>query len=153
MNPAHAFETLHLRMLDVGHLRAASAVLDWDQEVNMPPAGAPARGRQLATLNAHAHALFAASETGNLINDALAARDHLGPDRQALLDENAYDYNRAVRIPETFVRRFSEARSAAYQAWLDARRLSDFLAFLPHLEALVVLNREKAALLGYIDTP
>lgn len=153
MNPAHAFETLHLRMLDVGHLRAASAVLDWDQEVNMPSAGAPARGRQLATLNAHAHALFAASETGNLINDALAARDHLGPDRQALLDEIAYDYNRAVRIPETFVRRFSEARSAAYQAWLDARRLSDFLAFLPHLEALVVLNREKAALLGYIDTP
>ena len=153
MSPVSAFEELYARMLDIGNLRAASAVLDWDQEVNMPPAGGPARGRQLATLNAHAHVLFTAAETGDLIGCAEAARDSLDADQKALLDEIAYDYSRAVRIPETFVRRFSEARSAAYQVWLDARSRSDFSAFLPHLNGLVVLNRERAALLGYADTP
>lgn len=153
MNQSSSFEALCERMLDVGNLRAAAAVLEWDQEVNMPPAGGPARGRQLATLNAHAHALFTAPVTADLLHAAQDARAGLNPHQCALLDEIAYDHGRAVRIPEAFVRRFAEARTAAYQAWLLARRRSDFGMFLPHLETLTGLCREKAEYLGYADTP
>ena len=51
------------------------------------------------------------------------------------------------------MRRFSEARTAAYQAWLEARSRSEFRLFLPCLETLVGLCREKAECLGYADTP
>lgn len=153
MKASSAFETLCSRMRDVGNLRMASAVLEWDQEVCMPPKGAAARGRQLATLNAHAHTLFTAAEMGTLIQEAQEHGDALTTDEQSLLGEIAYDYERAARIPESLIRRFSEARSAAYHAWLSARKQSDFAAFLPHLETLVALSKEEAECLGYQETP
>lgn len=152
MTHPSAFEELDARMRDVGNLRAAAAVLEWDQEVYMPSAGAAARGRQLATLNAHAHDLFAASEVGDLISRARETGD-LTSDQSNLLDEIAYDYNREVRIPADFVRRFSEARSAAYQSWITARGRSDFALFLQPLETLIGLCREKAEYLGYEASP
>jgi carboxypeptidase Taq len=146
------FEELHTRRLDVGNLHAAAAELEWDQEVYVPSAGGPARGRQLATLNAQAHALFAAPEVADLLGHT---REQAGltPDQAAMLEEIAYDYARASRIPGSLIRRFSKARSAAYQAWLEARGRSDFALFLPHLKALIELCREKAECLGYEDTP
>jgi len=153
MTVSSTYDVLRARMSDVCNLHAAAAVLEWDQEVYMPPSGGPARGRQLATLHAHAHTLFASPETGDLINALRERCDALEPDQQALLNEIAYDYDRAVRIPEGLVRRFSEARTAAYQAWLEARSRSEFRLFLPCLETLVGLCREKAECLGYADTP
>ena len=35
---------------EVSDLSHAAAVLEWDQQVNMPPEGGDARGQQLATL-------------------------------------------------------------------------------------------------------
>ena len=153
MKNTTAFQSLRERMLDVGNLRAASALLEWDQEVCMPPKGARARARQLATLNAQAHALFTASDMGVLIARAREKAAGLGSDEQALFKEVAYDYERAVRIPEGFVRRHAEARSAAYHAWLKARKQADFALFLPHLETLIDLAREQADYLGYEDAP
>ena len=49
-------------------LQGAAAVLQWDQEVYMPPKGAEARGEQLATLQALAHRLFASDETARLLH-------------------------------------------------------------------------------------
>jgi carboxypeptidase Taq len=42
-------------MAEVADLNTAAAVLDWDQQVNMPPGGMEARGNQLATLGKLAH--------------------------------------------------------------------------------------------------
>ena len=42
-------------MAEVSDLKRAAAVLEWDQQVNMPPGGAEARGNQLATLLQLAH--------------------------------------------------------------------------------------------------
>ncbi len=153
MKSSAVYERLQTRLRDVTNLRAAAAVLEWDQEVNMPPKGTDARGRQLGTLNAHAHTLFTCEETGDLISQAGEDAEHLDPDARSLVNEAAYDYDRARRIPEVFVRRFSEARSRAYQAWLEARKRSDFALFLPHLETIVRLCREEAEYLGYRENP
>ena len=119
----------------------------------MPPKGAPARGRQLATLSALAHERFTDPKTGTLLDRVRDGWDGLTGDQQALLREVDYEYQRAIRIPESFMRRFAEARSAAYNVWLDARRQSDFSLFLPHLETLIALSREKAECLGYEESP
>lgn len=147
------YDQLLLRIRDVLNLRAAAALLEWDQEVCMPPKGAPARGRQLATLHAHAHALLTKPKTRAMIEAALQDIKNLPEDSQLLLREIAYDHERAIRIPERLIRRMTEAKSAAYHAWLEARSTSNFTVFLPHLELLVDLSREEADCLGYEESP
>ena len=51
----------------------AAAVLGWDQEVYMPPKGYPYRGRQLATLAAHAHELVTSEAYGDVLERLSAA--------------------------------------------------------------------------------
>ncbi|HDP35054.1 MAG TPA: carboxypeptidase M32 [Candidatus Hydrogenedentes bacterium] len=153
MENTGAFSRLRDRLRDVHNLRMAAAVLNWDMEVCMPPKGAAARGGQLATLAALAHERFTHPETGTLIRQAQDNQDTLADDERAALREVDYDYRRAARIPENFVRRFAQTRSAAYHAWLDARKQSDFAVFQTHLQKLVTLARELADYLGYEDTP
>lgn len=154
-NPAAGkpeIETLRARLGEVYDLRSAQALLSWDQEVYMPPKAAAGRGRQLATLSALAHRQFTSPEMGRCI-DACEPLGGLSPCERALVSEARYDYERARKIPEAFVERFAEEQSRAYQAWIGARAEADFAAFLPHLDSLVALSREKAEYLGYTQSP
>ena len=54
------FNELKTRLIEINDLNAASAVLGWDQMTYMPPGGAPARARQLATLQKLAHEMLIA---------------------------------------------------------------------------------------------
>ncbi len=38
------------RLLEINDLNSAANLLEWDQSTYMPPGGAPARARQMATL-------------------------------------------------------------------------------------------------------
>jgi carboxypeptidase Taq len=153
MATENLLETFRARLGEVMDLRAAAAVLQWDMEVCMPPKGAPARGRQLATLSALAHRLFTADEMGRLLEDLRDSRESLTLDQAKLVEETAYDYERARQLPETFVERFSEEQSRAYEVWTKARAASDFEQFRPNLETMVDLLRQKAEYHGYADTP
>ena len=42
-------------LTEIADLEAASALMGWDQQVNMPPGGAEARGNQLATVQKLIH--------------------------------------------------------------------------------------------------
>ncbi len=146
-------QDLRARYGEYADLKASLAVLSWDQEVYMPPKGAAARGQQLATLSGLAHRLLTAPEMGALLHELDEQRDRLAPDERAFVAEALYDYTRAKQLPESFVRRFAEEQSKAYEAWTHARRASDFAAFRPHLETMVDLLRQKADYHGYADTP
>jgi carboxypeptidase Taq len=54
------------KLADIQH---AMAVLQWDQEVNMPHKGAAHRGSQLATLSVVAHEWATDSGYGALLED------------------------------------------------------------------------------------
>jgi len=56
------------RLMVVNDLRSA-ALLSWDQTSYMPPGGAVARGRQMATLGRLAHEKFTNPAIGKLLND------------------------------------------------------------------------------------
>ena len=49
---------LKTRLAEVDDLSSAAALLAWDQQTHMPPGGAEARGRQMATLQRLAHEKF-----------------------------------------------------------------------------------------------
>lgn len=137
---------------EVLDIRAAIALLEWDQETYMPPKGAEARGRQLATLSALAHRLFTAPELGRLL-DSLKGEKSLDPDQKRTIDETRYDYDRATRLPESFVQELAKEQSKGFNAWVEARKQSDFGLFMPQLARLVDLLRKMADYLGYEDTP
>ncbi len=145
-----AFNTQMGEVIDV---HAAMSVLHWDQEVFMPPKGAGARGRQLATLAALSHRLFTAESLGERLNYLNVNKKELTEDQAIQVSESLYDYEQAQKLPEAFVEQFAQEQSKAYEAWIQARKDSDFKQFAPHLEILVDLLRQKAEYMGYDGSP
>ena len=149
MNVTSGLRALREYLGQVEDLDAAAALLEWDQETCMPPKGAEARGLQLATVKGLSHRIFTARKLGSLLARLQDVREQLDPDDAKLVDETLYDYERARRLPESFVKEFAEEQSKAFHTWLKARKQSDFALFRPHLEKLVGLSRHRADLLGY----
>lgn len=144
-------ERLKKRLGEVCDIRAATALLEWDQETYMPPNGATARGLQIATLSALSHRLFVDREVERLLHDLSAAS--LPGEDALLVRETLHDYEVATKLPEAFVETFAQEQSRAFHAWVKARQESDFDAFAPHLDRLATLSREKADRLGYEGSP
>ena len=65
-NKYEAYVALMQKIADVQY---SSAVLQWDQEVYMPPKGAHYRARQLSTLAGYAHELATDNKLGGLLED------------------------------------------------------------------------------------
>lgn len=130
----------------------AAAVLGWDQEVFMPPKGFGFRGRQLATLTAHAHELLTAAPFGELLQELCSAND-LIEDESANVRLSYEDYQKNTKLSASFVEKLSEQTSKCYAAWIDARRKNDFNIFQPSLQEMIVLKRQQADLYGYAEHP
>jgi carboxypeptidase Taq len=130
------------RLAEVRDLRAAAAVLHWDQATYMPPGGAPARGRQLATLRRLAQEKFTDPEVGRLLDtlEPWAADQDPDGDDARLVRVTKWDYDRSVRIPADLVAEMSQHGAAAYQAWTVARPANDFAAVQPFLEKSLDLS-------------
>ena len=150
--PSEDYLALQERMGQVKDLHSALGLLSWDQEIYMPPKAAPARGQQLATLAATAHRMFTDTEVGELLK-RLGAETSLSPDESKLVEETRYDYDRATRLPEAFVQKFTEECSKAYEAWVRAKDENDFEVFRPNLESIVDLSKQKADLMVYEGSP
>ena len=54
----------------------------------------------------------------------------------------------AIATPQNLVSRLAKATARAEVKWVEAKQKSDFALFAPHLEEVVNLLRDKAALLG-----
>ena len=90
-------------MAEVADLNAAAAVLGWDQQVNMPPGGAEARGNQLATLGKLSHQMFISDEVGKLLDELHSEGAALSADDEAMVRVAKRDYDKATRVPSSFV--------------------------------------------------
>ncbi|MGN6435653.1 MAG: carboxypeptidase M32 [Agriterribacter sp.] len=140
----------HMRR--IADVRYANAVLQWDQETYLPPKGAALRGQQMATLSEIAHDLFADASLGDLLNE-LSGSEELTAEEQKNVALTLEDYNKNKKYSAAFVRKMSEATSAAYHAWIDARKQNSFKVFEKELDHLVSLKKEEAEILGYKAHP
>lgn len=141
-----ALAELKARLVEISDLASAARLLQWDQATYMPPAGAPARARQKARLQAIAHERAVDPAIGRLLDalEPVAATADPDDDDARLVVLTRRDYERAVRVPTDYVRRSAEAASASYQAWTSARPANDFAAMRPHLEVRLALACEYA---------
>jgi carboxypeptidase Taq len=148
-------DELKARLALVDDLEQAAALLEWDQQTQMPPAGAPARAEHLATLHRLAHEKFTADEVGRLLDDL--GRHYAGApaedDAAALVRAAARRYRRKQQIPAVLVEEQAKVTSLAQQAWARARAENDFGQFVPHLERVYALKRREAACFPEVAEP
>lgn len=140
---------------EVSDIGRAAAVLGWDQQVNMPPGGAAARGQQLATLGKIAQEKFISDEVGRLIEDLKTEFAGADPasDEAAMVRVAARNYDKAKRVPPEFVAEQAVVSSKAFEAWVEARGKSDFSIFQPHLEKVVELVKKYVSFFPPADHP
>jgi len=159
LHPAPPTSTAERRLYElwaeIRDLEAAGELLDWDEEIHVPPTGHEARGRLSATLAGLRHRKLLAPELAECL-DACADADG-DPETGEVLAAQARvarrEVDRATRIPETLVRAISETRTAATHAWRRARRKRDFALLAAPLERLVALKRQEAAAVAGADGP
>lgn len=138
---------------EVSDLNRAASVLGWDQQVNMPPMGAEARGQQLATLGKIAQEKFTADEVGQLLEDLKKEYTDPNTDEGAMIRVAARNYEKAKRVPASFVAEQAVAAAKAFEAWVEAKKKSDFKIFLPFLEKNVELVKKYISFFPPADHP
>jgi carboxypeptidase Taq len=122
-------------LADLGHV---GQVLSWDQQVMMPPLGAPARGEAMGTVERLAHDRLVDPELGVLLDAA-------GPDEADIVRVVRRDRDVATRVPADLAVEMTRAGAEGLDAWLKAREANDFAMFEPALKRNIDLAREYAA--------
>lgn len=135
-------------LAEVFDINAAIALLDWDEQCYMPQAGAEGRGNQQASLNRIAHVRFTSDEVGQLLADLKPYAAQLDPDSDdaRLIKVTKRRFEKEVKVPADMVAELAQVTSVAHGVWTKARLENDFAQFQPHLEKIIELRREYAAL-------
>jgi carboxypeptidase Taq len=128
--------------------RGALSLLRWDAAVMMPRGSAEVRGEQLAALETEYHALLTAPKVTRLLDRAQANAQGLEDWQLANLREMRRQRDHAIATPVMLISRLARATARAEAHWAEARRANDYALFAPHLEEVLQLVRDKAALLG-----
>lgn len=149
------FANFREQLVKMYHLRSALAVLQWDEEVNMPPKGATFRAQTTAHLAGLLHQHFLALNTNNQLEKLKAAYDAntLREQDSVVVREIWREYEREAKLPEKFVIALAQTVSEAHTHWVEARKTNDFLIFLPSLSKIIELKRQEAELIGYGANP
>ena len=136
---ADALEQLKSRLADYHSLNALLWLLQWDQQVIMPPAGAHHRADHMSLLQRLSHEGFVDPEVGRLLDEI----GELDPetDDGALVRLARRDYTKAVRVPTELAEEMTRASAEAQSVWREAKATSNFELFLPVLERQVELRK------------
>src|SRR6476659_10799357 len=133
-------------LLEISDLRAAGALLSWDQATYLPKRGAAARARQGAIVSRLAHEKSIATELGNLLEELEPYATSLPykSEEASLVRVARRDFEKAIKVPSDYVARASAFGAAAYDAWKRARPANDLATMVPFLEKAIDLGREYA---------
>ncbi|MDP2966046.1 MAG: carboxypeptidase M32 [Pelolinea sp.] len=133
-------------LAEIANLKAANAVLGWDQLVNMPGGATEDRGEQIAALEHIMHAKVTSDEIGKLLDELAVGARQIDPesDEACLIRVAKRDYEKQTKVPAEFVTEMARVSTVAQSVWEKAKNHSDFELFRPHLEKLVGLRRQYA---------
>jgi carboxypeptidase Taq len=137
-------QELKTRLIEINDLKSVAYLLTWDQLTYMPPGGAPARGRHLATLGRLAHEKLSDPAIGKLLEELRPYEESLpyDSDEASLIRVTRREYERAVKVPPSFIAELNSHKAASYEAWAKARPANDFAAVQPYLEKMLDLSRQ-----------
>lgn len=153
MDAHEAYTRLREHLGEIDDLQRAAAVLGWDRQTHMPPAGSATRSRQAATLSRIAHERFASQETGRLL-DALedwAAGLPYDSDEASLVRVTRRRYTLQASLSPRLVEALSIAGAQGFDAWLEARAARSFRPFRDAFARLLELRKQEADALAEVS--
>ncbi|MEZ5359132.1 MAG: carboxypeptidase M32 [Candidatus Zixiibacteriota bacterium] len=155
MSAQESYEILKQKVKEVALLNSGYAVLEWDHQVNMPPAGAETRAEITSYLAGIIHEKSVSPEIGQLIADVEGSELVKDPDsiEAANIRELRHMYDKETKLPKELVEEFEKTTALAHSKWAEARRKNDFSIFEPWLEKIVNLTRRRAEAYGYEGEP
>ena len=149
-----AYERLREACGIIRDLEHTAALLDWDQQTFMPVNAEPDRVAQLTTIAGIIHEKKTAPDFAGLLEKAAAECRGLPDDSvpACLIRRLRRDFEKQTKVPVALVKQLAEAAAQAHGVWTRARETSRFALFAPHLERLLELRRQYAALFAPYDS-
>jgi len=139
------------RMKEVSIIGSCEALLGWDERTYMPNGGSAHRANQAAYMAGLSHKKFVDPRMGELLGELEQSdlvKDEFS-DEAVNIREIKYNYDKEVKIPQKLVEEFTHTTTMSQGVWSKARGENDFPKFLPWLEKIVKLCRERADCFGY----
>lgn len=132
-------------------MNSCGAVLGWDRETYMPPAGNEHRANQLSLLAGVAHEFATDARIGDCLDKLQDSEIMDAPDSDAACNvrEIKRAYDRARCLPQKLVEQISKVTALAQHHWAKARKDDQFEEFAPWLKQIIDLKREEAAAVGF----
>jgi carboxypeptidase Taq len=137
---------------EIYSLTSTQSVLEWDQQVMMPPRATPLRAAQSAALTGIVHDRLTDTRLADRIAELDAARDSLDADGRVNVREMRRVTERARKIPRELAQEIARTQALSQQEWVEARRANDFARFAPWLEKILDLRRREADAVGWVES-
>src|SRR5437773_3411735 len=119
----------------------SSSLLGWDLEINMPEAGAAARGKAQAELELLRQKMTL--DLADLVEKA-EKQDKLSDAEKGIIRVLKRDIGFCQKVPPDLLEELQKAITEAAIPWREAREKSEFQIFQPHLEKITELKRKQA---------
>ncbi|KAF8930608.1 hypothetical protein BGZ58_008124 [Dissophora ornata] len=141
------YDQLAVRIKDLDTLRGVSGLLEWDQEVMMPPKAAEIRSQQLSVLAGLSHDAATSPAVGSLLDELNGRQEELpielNPYELANIRLANKSFKEETCLPAELVKANAALNSKAVGAWAEARKESDYSKFAPYLEQQITILRKK----------
>lgn len=135
---------IYTEQKELSLLGGIGALLGWDQMTYMPPKGIQDRSNQLALLARLSHERLISDTFYHHIQTLASPTTFktLADHDQHVVSRLQKDIEKARKVPPAFTEKLSKTTTLAYQAWEHARAHNNFKEFAPHLDHILVLERE-----------
>jgi carboxypeptidase Taq len=150
-----AYDELITTIREINLLGSVDSVLGWDERVMMPPKGAEHRANQSSLIARITHQQFTAPRVGELLSAVEGTDLVRDPESDAAVNvrELRRSYDRATKLPASLVEEMSKTAVLGQQAWVEARKKSDYATFRPWLAKTLDLKKREAECVGYKASP
>lgn len=130
-----------------------NSLLHWDLDVNLPEYAVSGRAEQCACLTKLTARLWQDKELRMLLDSVSDDEEKLCLEERAIVRNLKWSSKYYTKVPEKTIIDFSKTSASALKAWQKAKQENNFKIFSPHLEKIVVLNKEIAGYLGFDNNP
>ncbi len=139
-----AYEKLEAHFEDLSRFQQIMAVLHWDYATMMPSGGAQARGEQFAALQSLIHERLTDPRVGQWLDEVGDGRE-LDKWQKANVGGMRHLWTHASCVPTELIQARSRKGTECEMVWRKARKADDFDLLAPHLQEVLELTREVAA--------
>ncbi|KAF8952626.1 hypothetical protein BGZ46_003419 [Entomortierella lignicola] len=145
------YDQLCVRVKDIVTLQGIGELIQWDQEAIMPPKAAAIRAQQSSVLAGLTHEAQTSPVLGSLLEELERRKEKedlskvFDPYELANIRIVRHRYKEETSLPAELVKAGAALNSEASNAWVQARKESDFSKFAPYLERHIKILREKVS--------